>query len=128
MKKSIKFFVICFTFILLFKSCIDFSKCNEDISGKYNCFNDKKAINFIIIDKNKTFFHYYKKGKIELTSKGTWEKNSEGYCYIELSEWKNFNEKGEKFKEFGNGILYIKDMFLNIGPDGESSTSFYKEK
>lgn len=127
MKNRIKLTFTFLVFVLLFSNCVDTNNCNP-VSGKYFCFNDKKAINFIVINENKTFFHYYKKGTIELTSKGTWKKSTNGYCYIELSEWKNFNEEGKEFKEFGNGILYIDGSFLNISPDGESSASFSKEK
>jgi hypothetical protein len=127
MKNIFRLIFSSFLILFIFNSCFDLSSCNSDISGKYFCYNDKEAINFIDINENGTFFHSYKKGTIELISKGTWEKSIDGYCYIELSEWKNFNEEGKKFKEFGNGILYIDGDFLNISPDGESSTSFSKK-
>ncbi|SHF04014.1 hypothetical protein SAMN05444377_10368 [Flavobacterium fontis] len=121
------FRLIFLLFALLLNGCIDINNCNYNISGKYFCSKDDKAINFIDLNVNGTFLHYYKKGTIILTSRGTWEKSTNGYCYIELSEWKNFNEEGENFKEYGNGILYINDNFLDISPDGNSSSSFRKE-
>jgi hypothetical protein len=126
MKNIIRLFYLCFVFIL--NSCLDLNNCKSNISGKYYCNNDKNAINFIDLKDNGTFLHYYKKGTIELSSEGSWKKNTNGYCYIELSEWKSFNEDGEKFKVFGNGILYINNDYLDISPDGNSSNSFLKYK
>lgn len=110
MKNSIKLHF--FLFFFIFSGCLDIKNCNFNISGRYFCYNDYDAVNFIDLNKDGTFIHYYKKGNLILTSQGTWEKSTNGFCYIELSEWKNFNEKGENFKEYGNGILYINDFFF----------------
>lgn len=112
--------------ILLFQSCIDLRTCSQNLSGKYICNNNPNAINYLELNNDGTFFHFYKKGNTVLSNEGTWEKSNNGYCEIELSEWKSFNELGEKFETFGNGILWINDKYLDISPDGNSSTSFEK--
>ena len=123
---NLKNFIIVFISILLFQSCLDLRTCSRDLSGKYICKNNPKAINYLEIKDDGTFLHYYKNGTIVLTDKGTWVKSNDGYCEIEFSEWKNFNEFGEKFETFGNGILWINDKYLDISPDGNSSPSFEK--
>ena len=126
--KKLKIYSLLFIFFLftLFFSCINLNKCKLDSSKRYYCFNDIKAINYLEFGKNGTFKHYYRKGNTELSHIGRWRENDEGYCYIELNEWKNFNEEGENYQEFGNGILYINGNFLNMSPDGESSYSYKK--
>jgi hypothetical protein len=116
--------VIVFLSILLFQSCLDLRTFSQDLSGKYICKNNSKAVNYLEIKDDGTFLHYFKKGNVVLTDKGTWVKSNDGYCEIELSEWKNYNELGEKFKTFGKGILWINDKYLDISPDGNSSSSF----
>lgn len=118
--------LIVFISILLFQSCLNLRTCSQNLSGKYICNNNPKAINYIEIKDDGTFLHYYKKNNVVLTDEGTWVKSNNGYCEIELSEWKNFNELGEKFETFGNGILWINDKYLDISPDGNSSSSFEK--
>jgi hypothetical protein len=114
--------------LLFLNSCLDLRNCNANIVGKYICSNMPNSTNFIKIKKDGTFLHYYKKNNIVLISQGTWEKSTDGYCKIELSEWKNFNEYGENFDEFGNGILFINGLYLDISSDGNSSSSFLKER
>lgn len=120
------FFAFLFVLITLC-SCLDLHDCESDIAGTYYCYNDKKAVNYLKLSKNGTFYHFYHKGKTKLVSEGTWKKNTDGYCSIALSEWKNFNERGENFELYGNGILYLNDGVLNMSPDGKSSTSFVKK-
>jgi len=122
-----KFLIIAVFFSLLTQSCLNLRSCKEDLEGKYFCYNDKTAINYLIIRKDGTFYHYYNNGEIELHDNGTWKKNDDGYCKIELSQWKNFNEKGTDYEDFMSGLLFINGSYLDIGPDGESSTSFIKE-
>jgi len=109
------------------QSCIDLRSCPKNFSGKYVCENNPKAINYLTLNPNGTFFHFYKENNIILTDKGTWKKSEDGYCYIDLSNWKNFNELGQDFKVYGNGILYGSEEYLDISPDGKSSTSFKKK-
>ena len=123
---DVKKLLIFFISILLFQSCLDLRTCSQDLSGKYICKNNPKAVNYIELKDDGTFLHYYKNGNVVLTDKGTWMKSNDGYCEIELNEWKNFNELGDKFETFGNGILWINDKYLDISPDGNSSSSFEK--
>ncbi|WP_348800601.1 hypothetical protein [Flavobacterium adhaerens] len=127
MKRKIKLIIESIFILFMFSYCKNLSECNKNIVGRYYCYNDGKAINYIDINEDGTFIHCFKKSSVELKSTGTWSINKDGYCYIELSEWKDFNEKGENFKEFGNGILYSDGEYLNISPDGESSNSFKKK-
>ena len=123
---SPKNFIIVLISILLFQSCFNLRTCSQNLSGKYICNNNPKAINYLELKDDGTFLHYYKVDNIVLTDKGTWVKSNSEYCEIELSEWKNFNELGEKYETFGNGILWINDKYLDISPDGDSSFSFEK--
>lgn len=119
-----------FLFIIvsfIFKGCIDLRPCAKSIEGKYYCDRNDKAINFLEIRDDGTFLHYYKEKDIELFHNGTWKRNSDGYCLIELNEWKNYNQEGKNYREFGNGILFINGDYLDISPDGESSSSFKKK-
>lgn len=124
---KIKIFIFFLLLPFIFCSCINLRSCDSDISGRYICYNDEKATNFLDLNKNGTFFHYYKKDSIESFSKGTWEKSSDGDCRIDFSEWKNFNEDGKQYRVFGNGILFINGNYLDISPDGNSSSSFLKQ-
>lgn len=123
---NVKKILIFFISILLFQSCLDLRTCSQNLSGKYICNNNPNAINYIELKDDGTFFHYYKEDNVVLTDKGNWVKSNDGYCEIELSEWKNFNELGGKFQTYGNGILWINDKYLDISPDGNSSSSFEK--
>ncbi|MDN3676333.1 hypothetical protein QWY90_03295 [Flavobacterium paronense] len=119
---------ICLFLVISFQSCLDLRTCSEDLAGKYICDKNPKAENYLQINEDGSFMHYYNENGKSFEDKGTWKKSDNGYCEIELSNWKNFNELGENYEEFGNGILWISGKNLNIGPDGESSTSFKKSK
>ena len=123
---NIQIYIFVFISTILFQSCLDLRTCSQDLSGKYTCNNNPNAINYLELKNDGTFFHYYKEGSVVLTDKGTWVKSNDGYCQVELSEWKSFNELGGKFQTFGNGILWINDKYLDISPDGNSSSSFEK--
>ncbi|WP_298782641.1 hypothetical protein [uncultured Polaribacter sp.] len=111
---------------LIFASCSICPSENEFI-GKY--YSQKEGIeNYIEIQKNGNFNHFYSKGELTLKHSGTWEKSKNGYCYLEFSEWKNFDEKGEKFEILGNQILYINGKYLDHTPDGETLSSFIKKE
>ncbi len=106
--------------------CINLNRCNENIISKYYCYNNKDAINYIEFWENGEFIHVFEKGEHKLVDTGKWEFSKNGYCQILLSNWKNFNEKGEDYEEFGNGILFINGTYLDVTPDGPSSNSFEK--
>jgi len=125
--KAIKF-TICILFTIVLQSCLDLRNCPENVVGKYICNNNQNAENYLLLNEDGTFLHFYKENNKTLEDKGTWKKSDNGYCDIEFSNWKNFNEAGANFQEFGNGILCINGNSLDIGPDGESSTSFVKNK
>lgn len=112
---------------LTFQSCLNLRTCNEDIAHRYVCENNSNAINYIDINSNGTFIHTYEEGDVKLTNSGTWEKNKDGYCYLELSDWKTYNEKGLNYEDYNNGILYINGDYLDMSPDGDSSTSFIRD-
>lgn len=112
----------------LFQSCFELRTCSENLSGKYICENNKNAENYLQLNDDGTFLHYYKENDRIFEDKGTWQKSDNGQCEIELSNWKNFNELGKNFNNFANGILWINGDYLDHGPDGESSTSFKKDK
>jgi hypothetical protein len=114
--------------MILVQSCFDLRNSPENLSGKYICENNQKAENYLLLNDDGTFLHYYKENDKTFEDKGTWKKSDNGYYEIEFSNWKNFNEAGKNFEEFGNGILWISGSNLDIGPDGESSTSFRKNK
>lgn len=112
----------------VFQSCLDLRTCSTNLSGKYICENNSNTINYLKLNEDGTFLHYYKQNDIILKDSGTWQKSEDVYCTIELSNWKNFNDLGNNYHDFGNGILWINREYLDISPDGESSTSFKKEK
>ena len=116
------------TTALIFQSCLNLRPCNEDFAHRYICENNSMAINYLHINPDGTFVHTYQEGDIMLTNSGTWEKNKDGYCYIELSDWKSYNEKGLNYEEYNNGILFINGDYLDMSPDGESSTSFITDQ
>jgi len=123
-----KYFFI--TIFLILESCLSFRSCDwNKLAGRYYCYNNNEAINWLDIKKDGTFQHYYKEGDIKLSHSGTWKKSEKGNCAIEIGDWKTFNEKGKDYELLGSMYLWITDnYYLDIGPDGESSTSFEKSK
>ncbi len=124
--KLIKKIIYKVVVLSLVASCINLKPCNDKVIGKYYSYSNPKAKNLLILKKDSTFYHYYKENNIKLIDSGKWNFNDK-YCYIEFSEWKNFNEKGLKFEIFGNYILYVNGNHLDITPDGEDIKSFIKE-
>jgi len=112
--------------IILTAGCMNLRPCNKDITGIYYTYNNPTAENYLILTKDSTFYHYYKNEQQKLMDSGKWNFNKK-YCYIEFNQWKNFNEKGTDYEEFGNYILFVNGKYLDIGPDGESSKSFIKK-
>ena len=126
MLKGIKTTLFISFFSLVFQGCLDLRSCNKDISGKYYSKGDDGTVNFLDINENGTYYHFYKKNDIELINKDTWEKSDDGYCKIKLKNWKNFNEMGA-YQEFIFDFLYINGDYLDVTPDGTSSTSFKRD-
>ncbi|MFI2744350.1 hypothetical protein ACG2LH_16565 [Zhouia sp. PK063] len=113
--------------LVLSQSCLDLSSCNKDLKGKYYCNREEGSINYLELKQNGKYYHYYKNGKVELFNEGYWQKSKDGYCVIELEGWKNFNEKGVNYKDFIESILFVNGNYLDVSPDGESSSSFKRE-
>lgn len=122
--KKVLFISLCCCTVLY--GCLNFRRCSDNVIGKYYCYNYEDAINYIELLKDGHFIHVFKQAKNLLMDTGSWELSVNGYCQVLLSNWKNFNEKGEDYDEFGNGILYINGNYLDVTPDGSSSTSFKK--
>lgn len=125
MKKIIIAITLLSTFVA--QSCLDLRSCNFKVEGRYYINNNESITNYLDLNKDGTFQHFYKKGEVELSHLGKWKKNEKGYCRIELDNWKTYNEDGENFKELASSFLFINGKYLDIGPDGESSTSFRKK-
>lgn len=113
---------------LIFQSCLNLQPCSQNITHRYICKNNSEAVNYLDINTDGTFVHTYLEGDVILTNHVTWQKNKEGHCYIELSEWKSYNEKGLNYEDYDNGILFINGDYLDMSPDGESSTSFVTDQ
>ncbi len=126
MKRSVALFW-CLTILVLNQGCLDLSECPEEVTGKYVCNNDPIATNYLKLNKDGSFLHYYSKGDKIITDTGKWNKSDNNFCEIEFSNWKSFNELGLDFENYGSGILFVKGKSLDITPDGESNTSFTKD-
>jgi len=113
---------------LILLSCLNLRSCPDEISGKFICKNNPSAENYLLLNIDGTFEHYYKEEDIVLTQNGTWKRSNDGYCKLEFSEWNNYNEKGTDFEEFGNGLFWVNGKYLDMSPDGDSSSSFEKAK
>lgn len=98
-----------------------------NISGKYMNKNDPKVINYLQLNNDMTYVHFYKKNNITFSQKGTWEYQKEPYEAIDLFQFCNYNENGENYKKFGIYTLIIDGKRLNTGFDGNNESSFEKE-
>lgn len=83
--------------------------------------------NYLILNENGNYYHYYKENGVEKSSSGTWEKVDDPYCKIRLTNWENYNEKGLSYNVRGS-IFYINGDYLDTSPDGEDLDSFKKMK
>ena len=92
MKKLIILVILNF----LLQSCLNLRSCPEEVQGKFICKNNPNAENYLLLNSNKTFEHFYKEGNFTLINRGTWEKRNDGECIIDFSEWKDKNENGKK--------------------------------
>lgn len=120
---KIKFFILVIYSSLLL-ACNTF--CNAPY-GKYFNYSHENATNYIEFENDGTFTHYYKKDSIELTHKGRWEMSKNDLCKIELREFKNFNELGEHYEDYGLYLLFINGEYLDNGLDGNTESSFKKK-
>lgn len=105
-------------------SSCNFSSCPSKVDlGKYHCYKNKNAVNYLELMPNGKFYHYYKNADVELENWGKWNKRKDE-CVIELENWKNFNEKGEDYEDFPLALLFINGSYLDETPDGDANTSF----
>lgn len=102
--------------------------CFEKPLGRYYCSNFDNTENYIDFKENGTYYHFFKNDSIELKNTGRWYISEEDNCIIKLRDFKNFNEDGAQYKDFGIYMLWINHNYLDDGPDGESSTSFEKKR
>jgi hypothetical protein len=126
-KMNNRFLALVLLFIL--QGCLDLRPCPKkklDIVARYYSYNNARALNWLDLKKDGTFSHYYKEDTIQLSHHGTWNQSKKNGCLIEFDSWKTFNEDGKNYQKYGNGLLWISYNYLDIGPDGESSTSFEK--
>ena len=121
MKAYLKSFLLFFVTI----SCIPDKK---EMAGRYDC-NRGNIINYLDLNENGTFYHFFQQDSIKLESRGKWDVvNDNGYHVVEFDNWKDFNEKGIEFKEYSRGLLFINGKYLDVTPDGDDYDSFIREK
>ncbi|WP_298304281.1 hypothetical protein [Flavobacterium sp.] len=118
--KIYKFCLIFFS--IMFIGCSPLKK----YYGKYYCENETNAINYLIIKEDNSYFHYYKKDNIEISQTGTWLYLDDRFERIELIDFNNYNENGEKYSIIKNYILIKNNNYLNNGFDGNTRSSFIK--
>ncbi len=123
-----KILIVAFLTFSVNISCLDLRTCSHEIFGKYFCHNNPDAINFLFLKEDGSFLHYYQDEQTTLTDTGEWRRSDKNNCVLELSNWKSFNEKGQNFEQFISGLLWIDGQYLDMGPDGQSNTSFLKAK
>jgi hypothetical protein len=66
---------------LLISSCGGIS-CNF-LAGRYYNKSDSKAISYLEIKDNGTYFHYYEKDSVKLSHSGIWQKSIKENCVLE---------------------------------------------
>ena len=47
---------------IILNGCINLSKCDSNVTGKYYCYNHNDAINYIEFHENGDFEHVFEKG------------------------------------------------------------------
>lgn len=124
--KNMKKYILILFIGFLLEGCLDLRNCDSESKGRYYCYNNEKAINWLDIKKDGTFSHYYKEDTFQLSHHGKWKMREKSNCVIEFDSWKSFNEDGKNYEKYGSNFLYKSSNYLDIGPDGESSTSFEK--
>ena len=116
-------------YIILILGLVIFESCNSitNISGYYVNRSDSLVKNYLKLNSDMTYLHFYKKGNVTLSQTGRWDFIKSPYIYIELYQFCNFNEKGRSYEKFASYILISDGKYLNNGFDGETSSSFAKE-
>ena len=117
-----KYFVL-IVIMILFQGC----GTNANISGKYVNKNDTNITNYLQLNPDNTYIHFYKKNNISLSQKGNWELRKDPYFGIDLYQFCDYNEKGENYIKFAIYTLIIDGNNLNTGFDGKNNSSFEKE-
>lgn len=101
---------------------------NAQYAGKYVIDDKKDVVNYLIINTDGTYLHYYKYASMELSQKGEWKIGDAAYNSINLYDFCNYNEDGLSFKKFDIYFLVKDGDYLNPGYDGMVRGSFRKEK
>jgi hypothetical protein len=121
MKKTVCSYIM--IILLSLQGCSSVS----NISGTYVNKNDPNIINYLQLNKDMTYIHYYKKDSTSLMQRGVWKIISNPYNGIDLNQFCNYNEEGLNYKKFATYILVIDGKRLNTGFDGNNESSFEKE-
>ena len=116
--------ILLIAIFLAFNNCSLKRSCNFSVTGKYLCHKFDDAYIFLEIKKDGSYIQIFRDKSSNLSNKGTWKKED---CLIRLRKWKDYNEKGADYEDYELGILFIRDQFLNITPDGYTTDSFVKE-
>ena len=101
--------------------------CNSHVMGKYVNKNDQKIINYLQLNPDMTYIHFYKKNNVTLSQKGTWIYRKTPYKGLDLYQFCDYNENGENYKKYAVYILIIDGNRLNIGFDGDTASSFERD-
>ncbi len=115
-------------FISLFVILYFLQSCNSvsSIAGTYVNRNDSKVENYLQLNSDMTYLHFYKKDNVTLSQRGVWELKKNPYYGIELFQFCDYNEKGTNYEKFGVYVLIIEGKYLNNGFDGNNASSFEK--
>ncbi|MDD3014657.1 MAG: hypothetical protein PHC34_13230 [Candidatus Gastranaerophilales bacterium] len=116
---------IVLTLLILFAQACK-SKRYKEITGRY--YKVSSNLNYLDINENGTYFHYYKNDSLELSQEGLWKISQHENSVIELSNWKNYNELGKDYEDYNMYLLFINGNFLNVTPDGNAASSFEKKR
>jgi antitoxin component YwqK of YwqJK toxin-antitoxin module len=121
--------------LLLFVVVCGYTSCQESIYGKYYNIEDEKAVHYVDLKEDGTFFHYYKKDKIERSHSGKWTQDDNK---ININNWEEYSYEylkiisGMSEVKFGailaNQIFWIHGSHLDVTPDGGNSAGYIKEE
>lgn len=112
-------------FMLVIQGCT-FKPCEKKLIGRYNNLYDSNTINYLDLNADGTYCHYYKKDSIILSVRGNWEKIDKPNCSISLKNWENYNDMGKDYQKFAYYVLIVNGDYLNPGFDGDVYSSFKK--
>lgn len=125
-KITLRLILISIVFSSSFTSCLDLSKCSNNVVGKYKCNNLPEAANILELKYDGKFVHTFSFKKESFIDSGNWEFDKKNSCIIEFSNWKNYNEFGESYQNFGSSVLFINGKYLSISPDGYGCSDFIR--